>query len=626
MMKKLCNVYLVTALSIFAILMLYYLQAGIFESFEEKTYDLRVRMLHSPHPSSQDIAIIEIDDKSIAELGRFPFSRANYSELLDQTRKAGARAVLFDAFFPEAQSESIDNAFAAAVRRSGNVTLAGGFDFAADGTVKGFTSNIPVLEKAAKRIAQVNMLPDMDGVIRSSLLLIPYEGAFYPSLGICGAAELLGAGKIDAGRRSVLLGDREVPTDREHRMLIKYNGPPGTYLRYSFADVSKGRVAAGNLRGKVLFVGATALGVYDMRVTPFSNNSPGVEVHANIADSIANGRTITRGVTESLLDIGLIIFMGVITSIISWKLRHLVSLPLVSILVLLHAGLASWVFLQGRWISIVYPAISIFFVSATVAYLRFFIVDRHAREIKAMFSSYVTQRLVDEMIKNPEMARLGGEKRDITVLFSDIKSFTTYSENHKPEEVVAILNEYLDEMTDIILKWEGILDKFIGDAIVVFWGAPLKQDDHAERALKCALEMQQRLTVLHGVWAAKGREPLFSAIGINTGEAIVGNIGSEGRKMDYTVIGDNVNLGARVEGLNRRYDTSILLTEYTVDRLRSSIEGGSLKGVSITGIERVIVKGKETPVGIFSVAPLYAGKPAELTECDPDKIVKLAEK
>jgi adenylate cyclase len=331
-------------------------------------------------------------------------------------------------------------------------------------------------------------------------------------------------------------------------------------------------------------------------------------------------------VSESLLDIGLIIFMGVATSIISWKLRHLVSLPLVATLVALHAALASWAYLSGRWISVVYPVTSILLVSALVSYLRFFIVDRHAREVRAMFSSYVTQRLVDEMIKNPEMARLGGEKRDITVLFSDIRNFTAYSENHKPEEVVAILNEYLDGMTDIILKWEGILDKFIGDAIVVFWGAPLKQEDHAERAVKCALEMQKRLEALQKIWIANGREPLFSAIGINTGEAIVGNIGSEGRKMDYTVIGDNVNLGARVEGLNRRYDTSILLTEHTVARLRSSIADGSFRGASITGIERVTVKGKETPVGIYSVAAVDTGQMTTLVDCDPEKVVRLVEK
>jgi adenylate cyclase len=243
-----------------------------------------------------------------------------------------------------------------------------------------------------------------------------------------------------------------------------------------------------------------------------------------------------------------------------------------------------------------------------------------------MFSSYVTERLVTEMIRNPDMAQLGGQKREITVLFSDVVGFTTYSENHQPEEVVAILNEYLGAMTDVVLKWEGLLDKFIGDAIVVFWGAPMKQDDHAERAVRCALEMQERLEQLRQKWQAEGRAPLSSGIGLNSGEAIVGNIGAQGKKMDYTVIGDHVNLGARVEGLTRRYDARILMTEYTLERLRPAIAAGQFRGVAVHGLERVIVKGKDTPVGIYVVTLLDAEAPATVEECDPEKVVRLTEK
>jgi adenylate cyclase len=252
--------------------------------------------------------------------------------------------------------------------------------------------------------------------------------------------------------------------------------------------------------------------------------------------------------------------------------------------------------------------------------------EKQSRQIRAMFSSYVTERLVNEMIRNPEMAQLGGQKREITVLFSDVVGFTTYSENHQPEEVVAILNEYLGVMTDVVLKWEGILDKFIGDAIVVFWGAPMKQDDHAERAVRCALEMQERLDQLRRKWEAEGRAPLSSGIGLNSGEAIVGNIGAEGKKMDYTVIGDHVNLGARVEGLTRRYEARILMTEYTLALVRPAIDSGAFRGVSITGQERVIVKGKDTPVGIFSLTPLNPGDGSVVVECDPEKVVRLTEK
>jgi len=278
------------------------------------------------------------------------------------------------------------------------------------------------------------------------------------------------------------------------------------------------------------------------------------------------------------------------------------------------------------WLNFVVPTANMGLIVGAGTIAKLFSEEKQAGQIKAMFSSYVTERLVNEMIKNPEMARLGGEKREITVLFSDVKGFTTYSENHRPEEVVAILNEYLGEMTRIILRWDGILDKFIGDAIVVFWGAPMKQDDHAERAIRCALEMQQRLSEMQAKWTQEGKDPISSGIGLNTGEAIVGNIGAEGMKMDYTVIGDHVNLGARVEGLTRRYDVPILVTEYTVDKLRPSITDGSLLGVAIKGVEKVIVKGKDIPVGIFAVSPLDRQALPSLVECDPDKVVRLTEK
>src|SRR3989338_1825912 len=185
-----------------------------------------------------------------------------------------------------------------------------------------------------------------------------------------------------------------------------------------------------------------------------------------------------------------------------------------------------------------------------------------------MFSSYVTEKIVNELIKNPDMAKLGGERREITVLFSDVMGFTSFSEKHVPEDVVAILNEYLGEMTDIVLRWDGTLDKFIGDAILAFWGAPMRQENHAELAIKCALNMTNRLKDLQKKWQAEGKAMLDCGIGINTGEVIVGNIGAEGKKMDYTVIGDHVNLGSRVESLTKRYDIHILITEFTMERIK----------------------------------------------------------
>jgi len=252
--------------------------------------------------------------------------------------------------------------------------------------------------------------------------------------------------------------------------------------------------------------------------------------------------------------------------------------------------------------------------------------ERYARRMRTMFSSYVTERVVSELIKNPDMAKLGGERREITVLFADVRGFTTFSEGHAPEEVVAILNEYLGEMTEIVFKWEGTLDKFIGDAILAFWNAPMRQENHAELAVRCALAMISRLGELRKRWESEGRLGLDIGIGINTGEVIVGNIGAEGKKMDYTVIGDHVNLGSRVESLTRKYDVHILITEFTLERIRDKILDNKLGHVCLRGLEKVIVKGKEKPVGIYELVNLDPGTKPTLMEYEEDKVVRHKEK
>jgi adenylate cyclase len=224
------------------------------------------------------------------------------------------------------------------------------------------------------------------------------------------------------------------------------------------------------------------------------------------------------------------------------------------------------------------------------------------------------------------MARLGGERREITVLFSDVRGFTTFSEKHAPEEVVAILNEYLGEMTSIVLKWEGTLDKFIGDAILAFWGAPMKQENHAELAVKCSLDMIDRLNELRKKWQEDGKEGLDIGIGINTGEVIVGNIGAEGKKMDYTVIGDHVNLGSRVESLTKKYGAHILITEFTFQKIGDAVQNNRIGHVSIRGLDRVVVKGKEQPVAIYEIASLESGLESSIEECDENCIIHMKEK
>jgi adenylate cyclase len=257
---------------------------------------------------------------------------------------------------------------------------------------------------------------------------------------------------------------------------------------------------------------------------------------------------------------------------------------------------------------------------------RYFIEEKKARDIRKMFSSYVTERVVNELIAHPEMAKLGGERREITVLFSDIAGFTTFSEKNEPEEVVAVLNEYLSAMTEVVFRWEGTLDKFIGDAIVAFWGAPLKQDNHAELAVRCALHMIKKLEELQKKWIAEGKTPLSIGIGMNTGEVLVGNIGAEGKKMDYTVIGDHVNIGARVESLTRKFKTNILMTELPLGKIVNLVNTSRIGHVSIQGVGNVVVKGKEKAIRIYEIKSLDPSADSFITESDDDEVIHMKDK
>jgi len=281
---------------------------------------------------------------------------------------------------------------------------------------------------------------------------------------------------------------------------------------------------------------------------------------------------------------------------------------------------------HGIWLNITYPLLNIMAILTITTAYNYAFQERYSKRIRSMFSSYVTETVLKELIKNPQMAKLGGARQEITILFSDLKGFTSFSEKYPPEEVVPILNEYLGEMTEVIFRWEGTLDKFMGDAILAFWGAPVKQENHAELAVKCALHMVKRLKDLQDAWAAEGKPVLNAGIGINTGEVLVGNIGAEGKKMDYTVIGDHVNLSSRLEALTRKYSTNILISEFTLEKIEDAIRNGSISHVATTGLEKVIVKGKEKAVGIYEVRSLEHGQESSIVGYGKTEVVRYKEK
>jgi adenylate cyclase len=623
------------------------------ERLELLLYDFRYHLRGSLKPPPE-ILIVAIDDQSLAALGRWPWDRKTVASIIETLSSLGAKVIFLDVILSEPSPG--DDKLAAAIGHAGNVVLPIVFDFSGERkSVKdpAFSDNafpmvrgtdnfklfpplqaksalLPLKDLSAKAasLGHINMVPDRDGVLRWEVLAVEQDGELFPSVDLQVARMAEGL-PIEAmtlkATEGVQLGERFIPTDPWQRALIHYYGPAGTFPAVSAIDLLRGKINASTVKDRIVLFGATAVGIYDLRVTPVSPAMAGVEKHASVISSFLEGRLVQR--TGTLITILIILLSGLTFSILIGKVRAIagavVTVGYLGVLFLLayHAFTA-----EGLWLDLSYCANNVLAIYLAVSVYRYATEERYAKKIRAMFSSYVTEKIVAELIKNPNLAKLGGERRELTVLFSDVRGFTVYSEQHAPEEVVTILNEYLGEMTKCIFRWDGTLNKFVGDMIVAFWGAPLPQENHAELAVRCALDMRRRLKDLHEKWIAEGREPLDCGIGINSGEAVVGNIGAEGKKMEYTVIGDNVNLGARVEALTRKYETSIIITEYTLAYLKSVLASQSLGHVIINGLDRVAVKGKKQPVAIYEVCSIPEGKESSITECAGTDFVRFTEK
>ena len=584
---------LIAVVSVLTVVVLYYYQNPFLEAFEAKTYDLRFKNWRGPIAPSDNIAIVAIDEKSVAELGRFPWSRAEYIRLLDKLSEAGAKALLVDAFFPEAESAEVDQAFAAAVKKAGNVVLAVAYEFDSEFRVIGSTRSLDSIEASAAGVAHINFSPDDDGINRRNLLLVEADGKLVPTLGLAGAMAALGVTELSPGAYGIALDNRDIPVDGNYAMWINYTGPRGSYPYYSFTDIVHGRIAPEALQGKLLFLGATALGIYDMRVTPFHSNTPGVEVHATIADNIISGRFIRQSGIEALSDILFIVVMGFATYYLTIRLRYYAVIPVTALLSAGYIWFTYQAFLAGHWLSMIYPPLA-----AGIAFLagggyRYLVLERSAREMRSMFSSYLSPKLVARLEREPDSAKIGGDNKDITVLFTDIKGFTSFSEKHSPQEVVERLNEYLDAMVHVVDRFDGTVDKFIGDGIMVYWGAPLSQPDHASLAIGCVLEMEATMHQLCTRWERAGKEPFSLRAGIQSGEVVAGNIGSRGKKMEYTVIGDTVNMAARLEGTAKYYGLEFLVGEDTYRR--------TCDRYCYREIDRIRMLGKEIPVTVYEL-------------------------
>jgi adenylate cyclase len=442
----------------------------------------------------------------------------------------------------------------------------------------------------------VNRFTDPDGVVRRIPLFINYKGLHFPSLSFIVACKYLRCDldevKIFPGRY-IQIKNIKIPIDNFGRMLINYVGYPKSFRYISYHQILRRRIPKDYFKEKIVLIGGTATGLGDYVSTPLSGRigeHPGVEVHANIIHNIINNNFLKRISPSS--NFLLILFLALMGAFIAVRFKALGIIFLSFIILMLYFLINYLLFSHGLWFEVVRPVSSFILSSMGVITYRFLTEEKEKRRIRSIFQRYVPIQVVREILINPDKLSLGGQKKEITILFSDIRGFTSMSEEMSPEEVVNMLNEYLSEMTKVVFENGGTLDKFIGDAVMALFNVPLEQPDHALRAVKCALGMQNSLSKLNEKWKSEGRSTLQIGIGINTGEAVVGNIGSPIR-MEYTAIGDNVNLASRLEGVNKIYETNILISKSTYEKVKEEIITGRKFGVK--------VKGKKDVIEIFEV-------------------------
>ena len=457
---------------------------------------------------------------------------------------------------------------------------------------------IETLTRAAPASGSFNMLPDVDGVVRWLPLAIKCEDDIFPPLSIQTVWHYLDKPPLmvkvaSYGIEGIQMGDQFIPTDETGQMLINFLGPEKTFPYYSITDILHGKQPKGTFKDKIVLVGATAIGIYDVRNTPFSPVYPGPEVHATVMDNILTNNILNKPEWTRIYDVLAILIFGLLCGLVIPRVSAIYGMLFAVLLFIVHI-MATYSFFSvyGLWINMVYPLLAIVLIYTSLTLYHYITEERERKKIRGAFSYYVSSSVVNEMLKNPDKLKLGGDKKDLSVLFSDIRGFTTISEGLTPEELVHLLNEYLTVMTDIVFKYDGTLDKYMGDAIMAIYGAPLDQPDHPARACRSALEMMAGLRQLNNKWIAEGKAPLDIGIGINTGMMMVGNMGSD-QRFDYTVMGDSVNLGSRLEGANKSYKTNILISEYTHAQVKDEF--------ACMEVDSVRVKGKSLPVKIFQL-------------------------
>lgn len=578
---------------------------GLWERPELMVYDTWFN-LRGVRPAPDDIVIVAMDDRSISKLGALPWPRRVHARLVDALKEA--RAIGFDVIFDTPGSPEDNAILSTAMKNHGNVVLAYMYTFQESNGQLYQTPVFPLQQLAAAAIGGgfINVPEDRDNVIRHITALDQNLKRPFPcfSLAVFLAAQGQSPGKLALeGQSTLRAGSLSLPLDSKGQMLIDYWGPAGTFKTYSYIDILEGKVGRDKLAGKIVLVGPTSAADQDFKSTPFTHGNmvlsgslptPGVEIHASAIGTYLSGSYYKRAAMP--VNLAFILIMGVLSTLIFSRTAS----PWKSFLFLLGlmAAAAAAVYLTWNnghyWINLVSPLGAAVFINIGINTENLVRTELERRRTQALFSRYVSPTVVKELLQSPEEIILGGTRRVLTVIFTDIRGFTSFSENKEPEYIVQRLNEYFTEMTAVIFKYGGTLDKYLGDGMMAFFGAPVHYEDHADRALAASLEMIRRLEDLNETWRAKGEPVMDIGVGINSGPVLVGNVGSPER-MDYTIIGEDVNLASRLESMNKEYKTRIIISDRTVEHIKNR------EIVGLRPLGEANVRGMVVPVGIYTV-------------------------
>ncbi len=613
--------------------------SGALEAFEARTWDARARFFASRREPDQRVVLVLLDQASLDwardAMGlTWPWPREVYSYLVNFVGRSGAEALAFDVLYLEPSAFGVfdDQAFGEAIARYERF-VGSAFFGQETGTVLQWPPDVPIPSVAAVRTASagraerdpvleyrypraafpiaevsrnsrilsnVQLEPDGDGVYRRARPIVMFDGQVVPSLGLATWLASLVTGSaltLELDGSTLRAGEHSIPLDASGRVILQFKNERGRHRDFSAAAILQSEIQLlsgeeplvdpAELDGAYVLFGFSAPGLFDLRTSPITSLVPGVDIHATLLENLLSDDFIRPFPVWGTVALTLLLVLAsaLIATLVVGAGRTVMAFL---VLLPIPTGIAFIGYHSGYWVPLLLPTVGVALALVGSSVANYATEGKQRRYIKNAFQQYLSPAVIEELIQDPGRLRLGGERRELSIFFSDLQGFTSLSEGLSPEDLTALLNEYLSAMTDIIHDEGGTVDKYEGDAIIAFWNAPLPQDDHAERAVRAALRCQQKLAELRPIFAERVGKELFMRIGINSGPAVVGNMGSRTR-FDYTMLGDSVNLAARLEGINKQFGTYTMISHATLSRTGSLFAARELSRVAVVGRAEPVV-------------------------------------